>query len=470
MATLSQAWNIATGALASDQAAISVVSQNIANASMPGYTTEAVHWGTADTLTVAGQSQPTGVVFAGAVSQRDRVLNQRIDQQAQDEAQTAARLGGLNDLQSVFSGAIGTTTSATAGDLGQQLSAFFNSFSQLAADPSNITLRIAVLSSATSLTDSFRQASASITAQRSGLDQTITSAATKANGLTSEIAALNAKITSNSPGSDAGTLEDQRQVDIEQLSQLIGIHTIENESNGLTLTTLSGAVLVAGGTSHAISITSSAGVSHLSMAGVDQTSALSGAGGQIGGALTARDGDLVSAGDAVDQLAFAVANAVNAQQASGVDLNGAGGAPLFNVGTAAPGAAADIGVALTDPRGIAAGATGSGSLDGTNATALAALASASIVNGATATNAYSSLVGEIGSKVSESTTAQVAQSASLTQLRSQQSALSSVNLNDQAALLQSYEQAYQASAKVFTILNTLIASALNLGTETAVSG
>jgi flagellar hook-associated protein FlgK len=35
--------------------------------------------------------------------------------------------------------------------------------------------------------------------------------------------------------------------------------------------------------------------------------------------------------------------------------------------------------------------------------------------------------------------------------------------------LQTYEQAYQASSKVFTILNTLIASAINLGTETPVA-
>ncbi len=42
MASLNQAWNIATGALAADQAAISVVAGNIANANTPGYTTESV--------------------------------------------------------------------------------------------------------------------------------------------------------------------------------------------------------------------------------------------------------------------------------------------------------------------------------------------------------------------------------------------------------------------------------------------
>ena len=44
------------GALAADQAVISVVAGNIANANTPGYTTETVKWGSADTVTVGGQS------------------------------------------------------------------------------------------------------------------------------------------------------------------------------------------------------------------------------------------------------------------------------------------------------------------------------------------------------------------------------------------------------------------------------
>jgi flagellar hook-associated protein 1 FlgK len=100
---------------------------------------------------------------------------------------------------------------------------------------------------------------------------------------------------------------------------------------------------------------------------------------------------------------------------------------------------------------------------------MAALASATIVGSQTASGSYAALVGQIGASVSQATTAETSQSASLTQLQSQQSALSSVDLNDQAALLQTYEQSYQAAAKVFTILNSVISSAINLGVETAVS-
>jgi flagellar hook-associated protein 1 FlgK len=472
MASLNQAWNIATGALAADQAAISVVAGNIANANTPGYTTETVKWGAADTVTVGGQLVAGGVTIQGIASQRDRVLNQRIDQQTQDQAAAAARLAALNDLQSVFSGAItatGGSTSSGVADIGQQMTAFFQSFSSLAADPSNASLRTGVLTAAQSLAATFNQVSQSLEQQRSGVDATIGSAADQVNALTKDIASLNAKISANSPAGDAGTLEDQRQYDLQQLSQLVGIHQIANDNNSLTITTISGAVLVAGGQSADLETQSSGGVTHLLLGGVDQTSALTNGGGQIGGALEARDVDIPSSLTSVDQLAWSVGTAVNAQQASGTDANGNSGAPIFALGGGMTGAADAMAVTLADPNGVAASASGAGAQDGSNAAALAALASAAIVGGQTPTVSYAALVGDIGAKVSEATTTQASQSASLTQLQSQQSALSSVNMNDQATLLQSYEQSYQAASKVFTILNSVMTSALNLGTETAVS-
>ena len=62
-----------------------------------------------------------------------------------------------------------------------------------------------------------------------------------------------------------------------------------------------------------------------------------------------------------------------------------------------------------------------------------------------------------------------AQNASVTQLQTQRDTLSGVNLNDEASALTTLERSYEAASKVFSILNTLMASALNLGEETTVS-
>jgi len=91
------------------------------------------------------------------------------------------------------------------------------------------------------------------------------------------------------------------------------------------------------------------------------------------------------------------------------------------------------------------------------------------VNGQTASNYYSSLVTNLGSLVSEVKTENTAQTSSVSQLQSQVSSLSSVNLNDEASSLSTMERSYQAASQVFSILNRVMSSALNLGVQTSVS-
>jgi flagellar hook-associated protein 1 FlgK len=42
-------------------------------------------------------------------------------------------------------------------------------------------------------------------------------------------------------------------------------------------------------------------------------------------------------------------------------------------------------------------------------------------------------------------------------------------LNDEAAFMQQFERSYQAASQVFTMLDKIMASAMNLGQSTAVS-
>ena len=124
---------------------------------------------------------------------------------------------------------------------------------------------------------------------------------------------------------------------------------------------------------------------------------------------------------------------------------------------------------MTDPNLVAAAASGQGTGDNSNATAIANLANQSIVNGQTPTDYYSAFVTTLGSTVSGVETENTAQNASVTQLQTQSDALSGVNLNDEASAMTTFERSYQAASQVFALLNTLMASAVNLGTETTVT-
>ncbi|MFZ0663296.1 MAG: flagellar hook-associated protein FlgK [Acidobacteriaceae bacterium] len=471
MATLNTAFNIATGALDADQAALNVVSNNVANANTPGYTRQVANFEENDPVTINGQSYGMGVTMTGGVSQRDLVLQQALQQQGQVASASSARLAALQQVESVFSPTTtaesGSSATASSG-IAQDMSSFFDSLSSLESSPADTALRQQVLTSASDLAGDFQAASSQLSAQQGSLDLQAGSLITQVNGLTQSLAQLNEEIQSASPNSDAGTLEDQRQQDLQQLSQLVGIHQIPTDSNGLEITTSNGALLVGGNQSFPLSAASVSDSLHIfDSEGNDVTSSLIAGGGQIGGLLTVRDQDVPQMQGALDTLAYNFGTAINAQNEAGSEVNGNPGVAIFNLPGSAAGAAAGISVAITDPSQVAAAASGAGSSDDANLLVMAGLQNQAIIGGDTPSSYYSDFVTTVGSLVSGVSTQNAAQEASVSQLQNQVSSLSSVNLNEEAASLETFEQAYESASKIFTILDQVMAAALNLGVETA---
>jgi flagellar hook-associated protein 1 FlgK len=109
--------------------------------------------------------------------------------------------------------------------------------------------------------------------------------------------------------------------------------------------------------------------------------------------------------------------------------------------------------------GQAEGGTGSG--DNRNALALQALQDEALVGGvASLSQAYASMVGDVGNRTNVVQVNRQAQAGLTQQLRALQLSESGVNLDEEAANLIRYQQYYQASAKVIevgaTVLDTLL--------------
>jgi len=473
MGTINSALSIVSQALDADQQALNVVANNVANANTPGYTKETPKWQENQPLNIDGVTIGQGVTETGSTSERDRVLTSRLDQQQQLASASGSRLTALTTLQALFTPDSGSSSS-TAGDIGSDITKFFDSFSSLEANPTDNALRQSVLSTAGTLAGDVSNAAASLDSQRSALDQEAAGVTSQVNSLTSAIAQLNQQIQTISPNADAGTLEDQRQNDLSQLSQLIGINQITTENNGLAITTTSGQLLLSGGTSYQLTTGTVNGVTNFFVGNTDVTSELATGGGSLGGYLTARDLDIPGALNSLDQLAYSVSAEINTQNNAGTDLDGVTGSAasplyIFSQPTVVTGSAASMSVVMTDPNQIAAAGAGAGTGDNSNAVAMAAMANQAIVNGQTPTNYYSSFVARLGATVSGVQTENTAQNASVTQLQTQNNALSGVNLNDEASSLTTFERSYQAASQVFAMLNTVMAAALNLGDQTAVS-
>lgn len=108
---------------------------------------------------------------------------------------------------------------------------------------------------------------------------------------------------------------------------------------------------------------------------------------------------------------------------------------------------------------VQAGSSG----NGLNATAMAAQQNLGVLSGGTLSisGATSALITSVGSQASQVNTAQTAQTAVATQAQQTVQSISGVNLDEEAANLLQWQQAYQASAQALTIGNSTFSTLMD---------
>jgi len=443
---------MAAQSLLADQAALDVTSNNIANASTPGYSREQAILTQGVPVQDGNINYGSGVVLQQVRSIRDQVLEFRIAQEMQQQGSAQAQYNALQQVQSLFS-------DSTQG-IGANFAAFFNSLNQLSTDPTNIPQRQAVLTAAKNLASSFQQTEANLNTIRTGLDQSVTQTVSQINNLTQQIAKLNAQVGEMQRlGQDPGVLMDQENSLIHQLSQLTDVNLIQTEQ-GLSITTGNGTALVVGGQSFALQASlDSTGLQHIYSQGQDITGTFKG--GQLAGTLQVRDQVIPGLLSQIDNLASQFAGAVNSAQQKGFDLNGAQGQALFSY-TAGPGAASTLTVGISDPNLIAASSDGSAGSNG-NLANLAAVATQGLPSGSNPVDTYANLVAQAGSFTSQAQAEVNASTVSLNQLNDQRGAISGVSIDEETTNLITYQRAYQAAARVVTTVDQMTQTVLQMG-------
>jgi flagellar hook-associated protein 1 FlgK len=380
-----------------------------------------------------------------------------VQQQTQAQGQFTALASALQQAQASF------TTSTT--DIGTQISNFFDSLNQLSTNPSDLSLRQGVLTAADNLADSFNATASSLSQQQTSLDLSVVQQVGQINQLTQQIAQLNGQVSNlQNIGESAGTFVDERQQAIDQLSSLVDVSVIPTD-NTLTLTTANGAPLVSGQESFQLQTqTNSAGFHEVYSQGNNITSSLTS--GQLGGTIEARDQQIPAIENQLDTLAAGLANSVNAVQVGGFDLNGNAGTDLFNPPPASgAGTAATLAVAITDPSLIAASSDGTAGSNG-NVQAMYALDDQPIVAGQNPSDYYSGIVFNVGNATANAQAEQTASGLVLQQLNDQVASVSGVSLDEEAANMVQYQDAYSASAQVVTTINDMMYTTIQMSTLT----
>jgi flagellar hook-associated protein 1 FlgK len=129
-------------------------------------------------------------------------------------------------------------------------------------------------------------------------------------------------------------------------------------------------------------------------------------------------------------------------------------------------AAAGISVAISNPAQVAISSDGSAGSNGNVANLSAALTTA-LPSGQSAANAYASLVFQVGSAASNASTQSTAIGQNLTQLTTQQGAVSAVDINEETTNLMRYQAAYEAASRIVSTIQVLDNAALNMGSSTS---
>ncbi|HTV65679.1 MAG TPA: flagellar hook-associated protein FlgK [Bryocella sp.] len=454
MGGLVSTMGIALGALEAQQAGMEVTTNNIANLDTPGYSRERLVVEEADPFVQNGIALGDGVNVTGVESLRDTLLNLQVNDEIQQQSKSQTYVNTMNQVQTLF-------PDDTTG-IGQSISAFFQSINSLSTDPADPTLRESVLSAAGNMASAFNTTATQLSSTRQQLNQVVDQQVQQINQLSSQVAALNVQITGagTSSNQSTGSLLDQRDSLVQQLSQLVDLSQIQ-DGNSLTLTTQQGAALVVGGQSYALSTENgSDGTQHVfSAQGNDITGEISG--GELGGTLEARDQTIPDLQTQLDSLASGLVQALNSANAMGTDLNGNPGGNLFDPVSGA-GAAANMTLAISDPSLIAASSDGTSGSNG-NLANFSAVANQAVADGETPSDCYADLVFQAGTAVENGNAELTASGAMLQQLQQQQSAVSGVSLDEEASNLLLYQRGYQAAAEAVTAVSQMLETAINMG-------
>jgi flagellar hook-associated protein 1 FlgK len=323
-------FGISVSALEAFQQAINVTSNNVANASTPGYDRETVILNEAVPQSNGAATVGAGVVVAG--------ISRTFSQAAANQLNTSqSSLGSLSALQN-YSTQIDNLFGTTVGGLSTAMQAFYGGFADVANNPTSTASRQALIGQAQSVASSFQNASGELNSLNTDVNSRITADVTQINSIAKAISTLNNQIvtgTGQQGGQPPNQLLDQRDQLVSNLSQLVGISTTTDPNGALNVFVGNGQPLVLQG--QVTSLTTVANQFNAAQLEISTSASIAVisnniTSGDLGGLLAARTQVINPALNALGQIATGLSQTVNSQQAQGLDLSGNLGAPIFSVG------------------------------------------------------------------------------------------------------------------------------------------
>lgn len=449
MPSLLASLNAAAGSMRAFERALATVQNNVTNASTPGYARQQ-----ADLVAQAFHQElelPGGVTISDLVSTRDELAERAVRRQASKHGRLAQLAAGLAQLEPVLDISEG---SGVAG----ALDGLFRAFSQLSVTPNDLTARENVIGRARDVAAAFRTTAGSLLETRDHANREVRAAVEEINRLAGVIRGINVEIRNDRRKLNDAGLDARLHAALEELSELVDFEALRADDGSVTVLLGGQGLLVIGASAYELQADfSGAQTAVLDHAGQAVTGLVHE--GRLAGLLEVVNQNIPSYLNSLNLLAQTMADRINGILAAGVNLNGQ--PPSVNLFTynAAAGAAYTLAVTgITAPEIAAAYPTAPGGNE--NALDLAALATSIEINGASFSGFYGWISSQAGQALASARAGAEAQSALLVQARSLRSEVSGVDLDEEAAAMVQYQRAYQAAARLITVLDELTETTL----------
>ncbi len=428
------------------RSALEATAQNIANADNPDYARRSLS--IAEVAATGGIGLNSSAALSGARVDRvlrtqSQFLHTELRRTNGDAARADAELTGLRSAEAAIE----------QSGLHSAITQFEGSLAQLTADPLDGALRASAFEAARSLTQTFSLASQGLDAAREGLLSGATFGVEQVNILARELARTNLGLARAQDGSmSKATLLDQRDAMLKQMSELVGTTTEIDPVGRATVRLGSGGAALVDG----------AQVATLTMAQNADTTVSFALDGAVvtptAGSLTGQASAIARIRDLhieLDGSAALLIQQGNDAQSNGVTPAGTQGQPLFS-GTGA----ASIQLALANGSGFATASSGSGpnSRSTGNLEALRATLAGNGPAAATDRILYDLSSAIYGRETTRDALRIIADTAEYALI-----AETGVDLDNEAANLLRFQQAFQANSRVIQTAADIFDTLLGIG-------
>ena len=466
-ASINSILSTARSALVTHQTAISVISHNIANAETDGYSRQRAEIAPGMPVPIPEGMLGTGVQVRDVSRLRDGLLDIGYRQSNSKAGYWQRRAAVLSQVEALHGDPV--------TGLSSELDAFWDAWGDLANDPSNPAVRVILRKTGQAVVDQFHRLAGGIDRIEDTTGAQLKQDVTELNRIARDIAQLNTRIASaESTGNTAADLRDERDLAIDRLSTLAGVQVTERPDHTVGIQ-LGGVTLVDGDHAATIRVVTAGGGWALENA---NGTPVGPAGGEVGASLELLTVDLPQAMNALDDLARAFAQDVNAVHAGGTNPLGQTGVLFFDDAGGNPSAVTAWSLSLSadvtaDAQSIA---SGTGIIDplsglpvwapGNNDIALSIAglrtAGSASFGGQSINDAFADEVARVGSELREAQDGSSIHEALAAQADQQRMSVSGVNTDEELIQLIRFQNAYSAAARVVTAADEMLQTILDM--------